>query len=61
LSPGGTGRTLGNSHHQVFSEWLGFGLPGQKSDLGEYLGGAGMPWQALDYRDPAGSAHGARC
>jgi hypothetical protein len=31
-------RTLCRSHHQVFSEWLGFSLAEQKSDLEDYLG-----------------------
>ena len=32
-----TDRTLCRSHHQVFSEWLGFSLSEQKSDLDEFL------------------------
>jgi len=43
-----TDRTLCNSHHQVFSQWLGFSLVEQKSDLDEYLQ---TPLRALDYRD----------
>jgi len=53
LGPEDTDGTLCNSHHQVFSEWLRFSLPEQKSDLDEYLSVTGMPWQALDYHDLA--------
>ncbi len=43
-------RTLCNSHHQVFSEWLGFSLAEQKSDLDDYLRMEGSPRHALHYR-----------
>jgi len=49
LGPEDTDRTLCNSHHQVFSEWLRFSLADQKSDLDEYLRIAGKPRQALRY------------
>ena len=44
-------RTLCHSHHQVFSEWLGFGLAEQKSDLDDYLRAAGSTRYALRYRE----------
>lgn len=44
-------RTLCHSHHQVFSQWLGFSLAEQKSDLDDYLRVAGGPRQALHYRN----------
>lgn len=50
LGPEETDRTLCNSHHQVFSEWLGFSLSDQKTDLDEYLNRAGSPREALHYR-----------
>jgi len=34
-------RTLCHSHHQVFSQWIGFSLAEQKADLDEYVRGAG--------------------
>lgn len=49
LGPEDADRTLCNSHHQVFSEWLGFSLADQKSDLDEYLNLAGSPREALHY------------
>ena len=33
----------------MFSEWLGFSLADQKSDLDEYLNLAGSPREALPY------------
>jgi len=30
-------RALCNTHHQVFSQWIGFSLSEQKADLDEYL------------------------
>ena len=30
-------RTLCHSHHQVFSQWIGFSLSEQKADLDEYV------------------------
>jgi hypothetical protein len=51
LGPEDTDRTLCHSHHQVFSQWLGFSLPDQKSDLDEYLTLAGSPRYALHYRN----------
>lgn len=44
-------RTLCHSHHQVFSEWLGFSLAEQKSDLDDYLRAAGSTRYALRYRE----------
>ncbi len=44
-------RALRNSHNQVFSEWLGFGLAEQKSDLDDYLRVAGSPRYALHYKN----------
>jgi len=44
-------RTLCHSHHQVFSQWLGFSLAEQKSDLDEYLQVAGSPRYAVHYRN----------
>jgi hypothetical protein len=32
-----TDRTLCHSHHEIFSQWLGFTLSEQKADLDEYL------------------------
>lgn len=46
-----TDRTLCRSHHQVFSEWLGFSLAEQKSDLDEYLQEPGNFRHAMHYRD----------
>jgi hypothetical protein len=51
LGPEDADRTLCNSHHQVFSVWLGFSLAEQKADLDDYLGTAGSPRYALHYRD----------
>lgn len=45
-----TDRTLCNSHHQVFSEWLNFTLSEQKADLEEYLNSAGGSRLASKYR-----------
>jgi hypothetical protein len=45
-----TDRTLCNSHHQVFSQWLDYGLGEQKADLDEYLRAGGGPRYALNYR-----------
>ena len=45
-----TDRTLRRSHHQEFSEWLGFSLAEQKSDLDEYLREPGNTRYAVDYR-----------
>lgn len=46
-------RTLRHSHHQVFSQWLGFSLREQKEDLDEYLKVAGGPAHSLPYRQLA--------
>jgi len=46
-----TDRMLCRSHHQVFSEWLGFGLAEQKSDLDEYLQEPGNSRHARNYRN----------
>jgi hypothetical protein len=51
LGPEDADRTLCNSHHQVFSEWLGFSLSEQKSDLDEYLSGAGTSREAVHYHN----------
>lgn len=52
LGPEDTDRTLSNSHHQVFSEWLQFSLAEQKSDLDEYLSvSAGRQRLTLPYQD----------
>ena len=53
-----TERTLRHSHHEIFSEWLGFSLAEQKADLDEYLSSTQSRPEMLPYRDivPA-SAH----
>jgi hypothetical protein len=51
LGPEDADRTLCHSHHQVFSEWLGFSLAEQKSDLDEYLNAVGSPRYALHYHN----------
>jgi hypothetical protein len=53
-----TERTLRHSHHEIFSEWLGFTLAEQKSDLDDYLSSTQSRLEMLPYRDivPA-SAH----
>jgi len=51
LGPEDTDRTLCHNHHQVFSEWLGFSLSDQKSDLDEYLNLSGHSRQALQYHN----------
>jgi hypothetical protein len=38
LGPEDADRTLCDSHHQVFSKWIGFSLAEQKADLDEYTG-----------------------
>ena len=43
-------RSLCNSHHQVFQQWLGFSLAEQKADLDEYLSFGTAPRYALPYR-----------
>ena len=43
-------RTLCHSHHQIFSQWLSFGLLEQKTDLGEYLNSVRGPHVAQHYR-----------
>lgn len=37
LGPDDADRTLCHSHHQVFSQWIGFSLAEQKAELDEYL------------------------
>lgn len=37
LGPEDADRTLCHSHHQVFSQWIGFSLAEQKADLDEYV------------------------
>ena len=46
-----TDRTLCHSHHQVFSQWLGFTLAQQKADLDEYLVASRSPLDLVPYRD----------
>jgi hypothetical protein len=53
LGSGETDRILCRSHHQVFSEWLGFSLAEQKSDLDEYLREPGNSRYAVHYRNLA--------
>jgi hypothetical protein len=48
-----TDRTLCHSHYQIFSEWLGFTLAQQKTDLDEYLMASQAPTDLLTYRDIA--------
>ena len=48
-----TDRTLRHSHHQVFGEWLAFGLAEQKADLDDYLTSSQVALEALPYRDLA--------
>jgi hypothetical protein len=50
LGPEATDRTLCNSHHQVFSEWLKFSLSEQKADLDDYLSTGGRSRAAFHYR-----------
>ena len=53
-----TDRTLCHSHHEIFSEWLGFSLAIQKADLDEYLKESHSPLELVPYRDIApGTAH----
>jgi hypothetical protein len=37
LGPEDADRTICNSHHQVFTQWIGFSLAQQKADLDEYV------------------------
>jgi hypothetical protein len=43
-------RTLCHHHHQIFSQWLSFGLMEQKADLGDYMRSARGPRSAIYYR-----------
>jgi hypothetical protein len=53
-----TDRTLCHSHHEIFSEWLGFTLAQQKVDLDEYLVASRAPLELIPYRDIVpGTAH----
>lgn len=53
-----TDRTLRHSHHEIFSEWLGFTLAQQKADLDEYLMASHSALDLAPYRDLApGTAH----
>ena len=53
-----TDRTLCHSHHEIFSEWLGFTLAQQKVDLDEYLMASRAPLELIPYRDIVpGTAH----
>jgi len=53
MGPEDADRTLCLSHHQVFSQWLGFSLSEQKADLERYLNSSGGPRFALAYRNLA--------
>ena len=46
-----TDRTLRHSHHQIFTEWLGYSLAEQKGDLDDYLSSSGVALETLPYRD----------
>ena len=50
MGPEDADRSLCNSHHQVFQQWLAFSLAEQKSDLDEYLSFGSAPRYALPYR-----------
>ena len=41
LGPEDADRTLCHSHHQVFSQWIGFSLAEQKADLDDYVRAVG--------------------
>ena len=43
-------RTIRQSHHQIFQQWLGFSLMEQKADLDDYLAESRGPRYALPYR-----------
>jgi hypothetical protein len=53
MGPEDADRTVCLSHHRVFSEWLGFSLAEQKTDLLRYLDSSGGPRFALAYRNLA--------
>lgn len=44
-------RTICHSHHQIFSEWLGFTLAQQKADLDNYLMASQTPVHLVPYRE----------
>ena len=44
-------RTLRQSHHQVFFEWLTFNLADQKTDLDDYFRDSGAPLSVAECRD----------
>ena len=48
-----TDRTLSQSHHEIFSEWLSSSLAQQKADLDEYLTGTRAPLDPTRYREVA--------
>lgn len=51
-------RTLCHSHHEIFSEWLGFTLAQQKADLDDYLMASNSPLELVRYREIVpGTAH----
>jgi hypothetical protein len=50
LGPEETDRSLCNSHHQVFSEWLRFSLAEQMADLDDYLTSTGGLRARFEYR-----------
>jgi hypothetical protein len=46
-----TDRTLANSHHSIFAEWIAFPLERQKADLDQYLRTSRGPADPDAYRD----------
>lgn len=50
LGPEETDRSLCNSHHQVFSEWLRYSLAEQKADLDDYVSTLPGGRRSLNYR-----------
>jgi hypothetical protein len=53
-----TDRTLCHSHHEIFSQWLGFTLAQQKADLDEYLASTYAAPDLAHFREIVpGSAH----
>jgi len=53
-----TDRTLCHSHHEIFSEWLGFTLAQQKADLDAYLVASHASLDLVAYRDiPPATVH----
>lgn len=53
-----TDRTLRQSHHEIFSEWLRFTLAEQMADLDRYLSASLAAPEILPYRNlPPATAH----